>query len=106
MDEKIKKKGRPLGSGDRNKAILGMRVTDEELEVIQEVLEKLKVKFKTNKRIILYLFEKYNESYIKNNVDLNELLLKLISKALDKEIYSKEEKIQLKRFYEKLKVEK
>ncbi len=102
MDKKIKKKGRPLGSGDRNKTILGMRVTDEELEIIQEVLEKLKVKFKTNKKIILYLFEKYNKLHIRNNADLDELLLKLIVKELDKKIYSKEEKVHLRKFYEKI----
>lgn len=105
MGGKIKKRGRPLGSGNRNKTVLGMRVTDEELEIIQEVVEKLKVKFKTNKRIILYLFEKYNKPY-RNKVLLDGLLLKLIAKELDKEIYNTEEKRQLKKYYKKLKMEK
>ena len=30
MNRKIEKRGRPLGSGNRNKTILGVRVTDEE----------------------------------------------------------------------------
>ena len=48
-----RKKGRPLGSGSKNKTILGVRVTDKEFEIIQKGIKKLKTKFKTNREIII-----------------------------------------------------
>ena len=60
MSTKIQKRGRPLGSGNKVKTILGIRVSCEEYDIIEKGLAKLKPKFKTNKKIIIYLFEKYN----------------------------------------------
>ena len=90
------KKGRPLGSGSKNKTILGVRVTDKEFEIIQKGIKKLKTKFKTNREIIIYLFE-INERIIEDN-----LLLKLISEELSKNKYTKEEKMLLKRVYKEI----
>ena len=102
MSTKIQKRGRPLGSGNKVKTILGIRVSCEEYDIIEKGLAKLKPKFKTNKKIITYLFEKYNKFHIGDKAELDELLLKLISKKLNKDIYSKEEKKQLKEFYKKI----
>ena len=59
--EKIGKKGRPLGSGNKSRVILGIRVSEEEFQIIKEGLVKLKVKYKTNKKAILHLFEEYEK---------------------------------------------
>ena len=97
MNEKIEKRGRPLGSGNRNKTILGVRVTDEEFELIKKGLRKLKTEFKTNKEIIIYLFKKYDNLEVKDNVEDNNPLLELISEELNKNRYTKEEKRQLRK---------
>lgn len=102
MSEKIKKRGRPLGSGNRNKTILGIRVTNEEFEIIQKGLGKLKTEFKTNKEIIIYLFKKYDNFEIKNNTEDNNPLLKLISEELKKDRWTKKEKMKLKRVYREI----
>lgn len=99
MNEKIKRRGRPLGSGNRNKTILGIRVTDEEFEIIQKGLRKLKTEFKTNREIIIYLFKKYDNLEVKDNVEDNNPLLELISEELNKNRYTKEEKRQLRKIY-------
>ena len=62
MNKKIERRGRPLGSGNKVRTILGMRVSYEEYNIVKEGLVKLKPKFKTNKKILIYLFEKYNKS--------------------------------------------
>lgn len=102
MNKIIKKRGRPLGSGNKNKAILGIRVTENEFKIIKEGLAILKSEFKTNREIILYLFKKYNKFEIKNKNEDNNLLLKLINEELNKNRYTKEEKIQLKKIYRKI----
>ncbi len=102
MNRKIEKRGRPLGSGNRNKTILGVRVTDEEFELIKKGLRKLKTEFKTNKEIIIHLFKKYGNFEIKNNAEDDNLLLKLISEELKKDKYTKKEKMQLKRIYREI----
>lgn len=79
-----RKKGRPLGSGSKNKTILGVRVTDKEFEIIQKGIKKLKTKFKTNREIIIYLFKKYNKFEINERIIEDNLLLKLISEELSK----------------------
>ncbi|MEG9320786.1 hypothetical protein, partial [Fusobacterium varium] len=99
---KIEKRGRPLGSGNRNKTILGVRVTDEEFELIKKGLRKLKTEFKTNREIIIYLFKKYDNFEEKDNIEDNNPLLKLISEELKKNRYTKKEKIQLKRIYKEI----
>ena len=58
--EKIERRGRPLGSGNKSRVVLGIRASEEELEVIKEVLRKMRVKYKTKREVILYLFKKYN----------------------------------------------
>ena len=78
MNRKIEKRGRPLGSGNRNKTILGIRVTDGEFEIIEKGLRKLKTEFKTNREIIIYLFKKYSNFEVKDNVEDDNPLLKLI----------------------------
>lgn len=93
MNEKIKRRGRPLGSGNRNKTILGIRVTDGEFEIIEKGLRKLKTEFKTNREIIIYLFKKYDKFKIKNETEDNNPLLKLISEELNKNRYTKKEKM-------------
>ena len=95
-----RKKGRPLGSGSKNKTILGVRVTDKEFEIIQKGIKKLKTKFKTNREIIIYLFKKYNKFELRIIED--NLLLKLISEELSKNKYTKEEKMLLKRVYKEI----
>ena len=102
MNEKIKKKGRTLGSGNRNKTILGIRVTKEEFELIKEGLRKLKTEFNTNREIIIYLFKKYGNFEVKDNTEDNNPLLKLISEELKKDRYTKKEKMQLKRIYREI----
>ena len=102
MDEKIKRRGRPLGSGNRNKNILGVRVTDEEFEIIQKGLRKLKTEFKTNRETIIHLFKKYDNFEEKYNVEDNNPLLKLIGEELKKDRYTKKEKMQLKRIYREI----
>ncbi|WP_278571447.1 hypothetical protein [Fusobacterium ulcerans] len=96
------KKGRPLGSGSKNKTILGVRVTDKEFEIIQKGIKKLKTKFKTNREIIIYLFKKYNKFEINERIIEDNLLLKLISEELSKNKYTKEEKMLLKRVYKEI----
>lgn len=102
MNEKIKRRGRPLGSGNRNKTILGIRVTDEEFEIIQKGLRKLKTELKTNREIVIYLFKKYDDLEVKDNTEDNNPLLKLISEELKKDRYTKKEKMQLKRIYREI----
>lgn len=104
MNEKIERRGRPLGSGNKVRTILGMRVSYEEYNIVKEGLVKLKPKFKTNKKILIYLFEKYNKFHMVNKLELEELLLELISKELNKINYSKEEKIQLKKIYKEIRI--
>ncbi len=62
--EKVEKRGRPLGSGNKNGVILGIRVSEEEAQIIKEGLAKLKIKYKTNKKAILYLFKEYDKIQI------------------------------------------
>ena len=50
MNKKIERRGRPLGSGNKVRTILGMRVSYEEYNIVKEGLVKLKPKFKTNKK--------------------------------------------------------
>lgn len=97
MDEKIKRRGRPLGSGNRNKTILGIRVTDEEFEIIQKGLRKLKTELKTNREIIIYLFKKYGNFEVKDNTENNNPLLKLINEELKKDRYTKKRKDTIKK---------
>ncbi|WP_462427768.1 hypothetical protein [Fusobacterium varium] len=59
--ERIEKRGRPLGSGNKSRVVLGIRVSEEESQIIKEGLAKLKVKYKTNKKAILHLFEEYDK---------------------------------------------
>ena len=40
---------------------MGIRVSEEESQIIKEGLAKLKVKYKTNKKAILHLFEEYDK---------------------------------------------
>ena len=89
-----RKKGRPLGSGSKNKTILGVRVTDKEFEIIQKGIKKLKTKFKTNREIIIYLFKKYN-ILEENNKKSDKMFLKIIIEEMKKKKYTKEEKEQL-----------
>lgn len=94
MDEKMERRGRPLGSGNKNDVILGIRVSNEEFNIIKEGLTKLKNKCKTNKKIILYLFKKYNISE-ENNKKSNKAFLKVVIEEMKKKKYTKEEKEQL-----------
>ena len=55
---------------------------------------ELKNKYKTNKKIILYLFEKYNISE-ENKKKSNKAFLKTVIEEMKKKKYTKEEKEQL-----------
>ena len=94
MEEKTERRGRPLGSGNKKDVILGIRVNNEEFNIIKEGLTKLKNKYKTNKKIILYLFKKYNISE-ENKKKSNKAFLKTVIEEMKKKKYTKEEKEQL-----------
>lgn len=99
--EKKNKRGRPLGSGDKSRVILGIRVNEIQYNMVNKGLLKLKEKCKTNKKTILYLFKNYTLTHKER--EIGELILKILTNESTKKRYTEEEKKELIKICEMIK---